>query len=261
MKVSGLGDSYDDSVSNRDGKTLVVTPQLEPGAANSLISSASRAIGLDVKALVVLIILGSLAIGSGAFAQLPGGISAPSYTSTTTGVGTTSKSGSGAQPSGTPDQESKTAEEDETLYRGRTDEMENSLLRDDGMLHFKTRPKEKTQKVDSLKSLQSSGTDPKFQGQFATSGVNSIDKIGGKPADVGESQKEKLSLSVAGQQQTESAPQPAEAPSDTRFVRRHATFSPPPEEKSDKAEADSTPSPTPSPSASPAAKKSGASKE
>ena len=259
MKASGPGNC----VSNRDGDILVVATRLEPGAANSLISSASRAIGLGVKALVVLTVLGSLAIGSSTLAQSPGGVSQPSYATKTTGVGTTSKSASGgsAEPAGTPDEESKTAEEDDTLYHGRTDEMETGLLRDDGMLHFKTHPKEKTQKVDSLKSLQSSGTDPKFQGQFATSGVNSIDKIAGKPAETGESQKAKLNLSASGQQQTESAPQPAEVPSDTRFVRRHATFSPPPEEKSEKTEADSTPSPTPSPSASPAAKKSGASKE
>jgi len=216
-----------------------------------------------VKAFVVLTVLScSAAIAPGAFAQLPG-VSQPGYATKTTGIGTNSKSASGgsAEPAATPDQESKTAEEDDTLYHGRTDEMDNTLLRDEGMLHFKTRPKEKTQKVDSLKSLQSSRTDPKFQGQFATSGVNSIDKIASKPGEPGESQKEKLNLGVAGQPQPENAPQPAETPSDTRFVRRHATFSPPPEGKSDKAEADSTPSPTPSPSASPGAKKSRDSKE
>jgi len=227
-----------------------------------LISIESRAIGCVVKFFVVLTVLGcSAAIAPGAFAQLP--VSQPGYATKSTGIGTTSKSAAGgsAEAAATPDEESKTAEEDDTLYHGKTDEMDNTLMRDDGMLHFKTRPKEKTQKLDSLKSLQSSGTDPKFQGQFATSGVSSIDKIGGKPAEGGESQKAKLNLSVAGQQQSENAPQPAETPTDTRFFRRHATFSPPPEEKSEKAEADSTPSPTPTPSASPAAKKDKGSKE
>src|SRR5262249_47752951 len=156
-------------------------------------------------------------IAPGAFAQLP--VSQPGYATKSTGIGTTSKSSSGssAEAAATPDEESKTAEEDDTLYHGRTDELDNTLMRDDGMLHFKTRPKEKIQKVDSLKSLQSSGTDQKFQGQFATSGVSSIDKVSSKPAEGEEAKKETLNLNVAGRPQTENAPQPAEAPGDTRF--------------------------------------------
>jgi len=196
-----------------------------------------------MKVALALVVLGvSIGLTSKVFAQnqLP---AQPSYATQSTGIGTTSKSASGAAPAATPEQENNTAEEDDTLYRGKTSEMENTLMRDDGMLHFKTRPKEKTQQVDSLKNLQSSGTDPKFQSTFATSGTSSIDKVAVKPA---------RHLELPAENGTE----PTETPSDSRFVKRHMTFSPPPEDKSKKAEADSSPSPTPSPSASPGAKKS-----
>lgn len=199
-------------------------------------------------ALAAFILAVGFSLVAIAQSQLPGGISQPEYANQTTGVGTTSKSGGGAAPAGTPDQEANTAEHDDTLYRGRTDEMENNFLRDDGMLHFKTLPKEKTQKVDSLKSLQTSGTDPKFKGELAISGVSSIDKVAPKPV-----QEHEL--------QTENGDEQTEPPSDSRFVRRHLTFSPPPEDQSKKNEAESTPSPTPSPTASPAAKNSEKSKE
>jgi len=193
----------------------------------------------------------SVAITSGSFGQTGNAsdvTNQPGYTTRNTGIGTTSKSASGAaaQPEATPD-ERNSAEHDDSLYRGKTDEMENQLLRDDGMLHFKTHPKEKTQQVDA-KKLQSSGTDRKFQGEFATSGVSSIDRVTSKP-----------------KVKTEAGPaNPAdqiESPSDDRFVRRHMTFNPPTDETSKKAEADSSPTPTPSPSSSPATKQLGDSKK
>src|SRR5438105_15958410 len=82
----------------------------------------------------------------------------------------------GTKPEGTPN-ESKTDESDDTLYRGKTTESENPMLRDEGALHFKTRPKEKVQEVDSLKNLHSSGSDPKFQRSLLNSDVSAIENI------------------------------------------------------------------------------------
>src|SRR5258708_9192271 len=104
----------------------------------------------------------------------------PGYSTTTTGIGTTSKSASVAAPSATPDQESNTDENDDALYRGKTSEVLGDALYGEGPLHFKTRPKERIREVDSLKNLQSTGTDPKVQGSFVTSGVSSIDKVAEK---------------------------------------------------------------------------------
>ncbi len=162
----------------------------------------------------------------------------PGYSTTTTGIGTTSKSASVAAPSATPDQESNTDENDDALYRGKTSEVLGDALYGEGPLHFKTRPKERIREVDSLKNLQSTGTDPKFQGSFVTSGVSSIDKVAEKANPV-----------------EQAAPQ-IEQEGDPRFVRRHLTFAPEPEDKTAKPAADSSPSPTPSPTASPAKKKS-----
>src|SRR2546430_10872885 len=122
----------------------------------------------------------SVAFGQSEHAvALPGGPSANSYTNTPTGIGTTSKSANGVAPSTTPD-ESKTDENDDALYRGRTSEDEVTMLRDEGRLHFKTHPKEKIQQVDSLKNLQSSGSDPKFQGSLLNSDINALAKISEK---------------------------------------------------------------------------------
>jgi len=162
----------------------------------------------------------------------------PGYATTSTGIGTTSKSASGAAPSATPDQESNTAEHDDALYRGKTSELLGDGLYGEGPLHFKSRPKERIQKVDSLKNLQSTGSDPKFQGSFVTSGASSIDKVAEKANPV-----------------EQAAPQ-TEEQGDPRFVRRHLTFAPEPEDKTAKPAADSSPSATPSPTASPAKKKS-----
>ena len=173
-------------------------------------------------------------------------LEAPSYTTATTGLGSTSKNSSGASASSTPNQENNTAEEDDSLYRGKTSDMETTLLRDEGALHFKTRAKERVQNVDSLKSLQSSGTDPKFQGSLATSGVSSIDQIAVKGTAA------ELAQQVAPEAQDQGDP---------RFVRRHLVFKPQEDDKAKKMEADSSPSPTPSPTTSPEAKKSSDSKQ
>ncbi|HEY6070944.1 MAG TPA: hypothetical protein VIU85_06185 [Chthoniobacterales bacterium] len=154
-------------------------------------------------------------------------------------LASTAKNTTGASASATPDQESTTAEHDDSLYRGKTSDSENPMLRDEGALHFKTHPKERVKEVDSLKSLQSSGTDPKFQGSFITSGTSSIDSVAAK----------------AYEPPAASVPQEEKAQGDTRF-KRHMTFAAPEEEKTAKAGADSSPSPSPSPSASPAKKKS-----
>ena len=159
-----------------------------------------------------------------------------------TGLGSTGQNTTGASASATPDPERNTAEHDDTLYRGKTSDSENPQLRDEGALHFKTHPKEKIKEVDSLKDLQTTGTDPKFEGSFITSGTSSIGKVADKtnaPAEAPPAPEEK----------------PQGAASSFSSGRRHMTF-PAPDEKAAKAGADSSPSPAPSPSASPAKKKS-----
>ena len=111
-------------------------------------------------------------------------------------------------------------------------------MRDEGPLHFKTRPKEKIQEVDSLKKLSSSGTDPKFQGSLLHSGLSSIESLG-----------EKANEADAADEV------------DPRFKTKRLTFTPVQSDEPKKAKADSTPSPTPSPTASPTAKDSSKSKE
>ncbi|HEX4638895.1 MAG TPA: hypothetical protein VH170_05355 [Chthoniobacterales bacterium] len=189
---------------------------------------------------VVTILIGCLSLAP---AQSDHAASLPTNNFTNTGIGTTSKTASGASPTpgSTPD-ETETAEEDDSLYRGKTSELAATMMRDEGMLHFKTRPNEKARKVDSLKSLPSSGTDPKFQGELAISGVSSIDKIAAKPAEV------------------QDAGRP-EDPSDPRFRTRQLIFTPQAQEKPKKAEADANTSPSPSASASPKANSSPGSKE
>jgi hypothetical protein len=166
------------------------------------------------------------------------GITPPGTASTTTGIGTTSKSTSGTAPSTTPD-EGPSDENDDTLYHGKTSEsLGGAGLRDEGPLHFKTRPKEKIQEVDSLKNLQSSGSDPKFQGSLLNSSVSSIEKVSEKaketrdPADEG----------------------------DPRFKTKRLVFTPNQDDRPKKAQSDSSPSPTPSPTASPSTKNSGGTK-
>src|SRR5437763_16146601 len=85
----------------------------------------------------------------------------------------------GAKTEGTPS-EKNTDENDDTLYRGKTSESENPMMRDEGRLHFKTRPKEKVHEVESLKNLPSSGSDPKFQSNLLFSGVSPIESVAAK---------------------------------------------------------------------------------
>jgi hypothetical protein len=155
----------------------------------------------------------------------PGTSSNGSYSS---GTGST-----GAAPAGTPN-ESQTDENDDTLYHGSTKDMDTVLLRDEGALHFKTKPKEKVQEVESVKNLPSSGADPKFQANLLHSGLSSIDSLGEKADEAREATDE----------------------GDPRFRTKHLTFKPAKNDQPKKAESDSTPSPTPSPTASPAAKTS-----
>jgi hypothetical protein len=108
------------------------------------------------------------------------------------------------------------------------------MAREEGRLHFKTRPKEKIQEVDSLKHLQSGGSDPKFQSNLLDSGVSSINNIGAK-ADEGSDTKDE---------------------GDPRFKTKRLTFAPDKKDESKQAQSDSSPSPTPSPTASPASKNS-----
>jgi hypothetical protein len=184
----------------------------------------------------------ALAIGmrSDAFAQStppnrgpsPSGITPPATGAYSSETGSASPSSS-ATPS-----ESNTDESDDTLYRGKTSETENPMMRDEGPLHFKTRPKEKIQEVDSLKKLPSSGTDPKFQGSLLHSGLSSIESLG-----------EKANEADAADEV------------DPRFKTKRLTFTPVQSDEPKKAKADSTPSPTPSPTASPTAKEASRSKE
>ena len=160
----------------------------------------------------------------------PGGLALPGTNSSGTGSPSAS---SAATPN-----ENNTDESDDTLYRGKTSESENPMMRDEGPLHFKTRPKEKIQEVDSLKKLSSSETDPKFQGSLLHSGLSSIESLG-----------EKANEADAADEV------------DPRFKTKRLTFTPVQSDEPKKAEADSTPSPTPSPTASPTAKDSSKSKE
>ena len=108
------------------------------------------------------------------------------------------------------------------------------MMRDEGPLHFKTRPKEKVQEVDSLKNLPSSGSDPKFQSNLLNSGISSIADLGGKVNDTGDDADE----------------------GDSRFKKKRLVFTPETNDQPKQAQSDSSPSPTPSPTASPATKDS-----
>lgn len=151
-----------------------------------------------------------------------------------TGAYSNETGSSSATSAATPD-EGKTDENDDTLYRGKTSEAENPMMRDEGPLHFKKRPKEKIQEVDSLKKLPSSGTDPKFQGSLLHSAVADIENVSGKSNE------------------TEDA---ADDEQDPRFKTKRLVFKAEKRDESKQAQADSTPSATPSPTASPAAKNS-----
>src|SRR5437016_3753380 len=179
----------------------------------------------------------ALAIGtmSGAFGQTQSGSGGPSAGGAalpgtgSMGLGTSS----GAKAEATPD-ENNTDEGDDTLYRGKTSESGNPMLRDEGRLHFKTRPKEKIQEVDSLKDLPRSGSDPKFQGSLLNSAVTEIEEVDEKANETRDAEDE----------------------GDPRFKTKRLVFTADKNDRSKQAQSDSTPSPTPSPTASPAAKNS-----
>ncbi|HET9856617.1 MAG TPA: hypothetical protein VFP99_02180, partial [Chthoniobacterales bacterium] len=160
--------------------------------------------------------------------QSTSGIAPPS-----TGAYANETGSSGAPSAATPG-EGKTDESDDTLYRGKTSESENPMMRDEGRLHFKTRPKEKIQEVDSLKKLPSSGTDPKFQGSLLHSAVTDIENVSGKSNETDDAADEE----------------------DPRFKKKRLVFKAEKRDESKQAQADSTPSATPSPTASPAAQNS-----
>jgi len=160
----------------------------------------------------------------------PGGLALPGTNSSGTGSPSAS---SAATPN-----ENNTDESDDTLYRGKTSESENPMMRDEGPLHFKTRPKEKIQDVDSLKKLPTSGTDPKFQGSLLHSGLSSIESLG-----------EKANEAEAADEV------------DPRFKTKRLVFTADKKDESKQAQSDSTPTPTPTPTASPTAKDSSKSKE
>jgi hypothetical protein len=185
--------------------------------------------------LAFAIVASSIGIISQGFADPPPG-------TTPTGLGTTSATASGAAPAATPD-ESNTYEGDDTLYRGKTGESENPMLRDEGRLHFKTHSNEKIQEVDSLKNLQRSESDPKFQGSLLNSVVTSIEKVSEKANETREAADE----------------------GDPRFKAKRLNFTPDKNDEPKKAQPDSSPSsspsPTPSPTTSPATKNSGGSKQ
>ena len=128
-------------------------------------------------------------------------------------------------------QENNTAEHDDSLYRGKTTETGNPMLRDEGPLHFKQRPKEKIQKVDSLKDLRTSGADSTFQSSLLHSSVTSIEDVSAKPVEGTKIQDSR----AAG-------------------YKRHQVFAVPDDSAKTgaaEAKADSSPSPSPSASASP----------
>src|SRR6059058_2845798 len=145
------------------------------------------------------------------------GITPPGTGAYSSGTGSSS-----ATSAATPN-ESNTDESDDTLYRGKTSETENPMMRDEGPLHFKTRPKEKVQEVDSLKKLPSSGTDPKFKGSLLHSDLNAIAKISGKANE--------------NREETDQ--------SDPRFKTTRLTFTPAKSDEPKGAQSDSSPSPTP----------------
>jgi hypothetical protein len=161
------------------------------------------------------------------------------YTTANTGIGSNSKNSSGAAASSTPDETN--VDGDDSIYRGSTRETENQMMRDEGPIHFKPRPREKAQEVDS-KNLHTSGVDPKFQGSLLHSSLTSIndvgDKVSERAADKGD--------------QKPAIPEPR----DPRFRTRQLIFTPQGSDESKNkvnkadASADSSPSPSPSPSAS-----------
>ena len=178
--------------------------------------------------LVAMIVAAALAVSSRSIAQ-DHGVALPGTTADRANVSASNQNAANANA--TPKPGDSTVEGDDTLYRGKTSDMQTTLLRDEGALHFKPRAKEKIQEVDTLKDLQSSGSDSKFQGSLLHNSLTSIEDVGAKPVEGAKAQQS-------------GAPR----------TRRHQVFPVPddsPKTESDQAKADSSPSPSPSASASP----------
>lgn len=171
--------------------------------------------------LISMGVASALGFGSWSIAQ-DHAVALPGTTADRAAVNSGNQSTSGNQ--------NNTAEHDDTLYRGKTTETGNPMLRDEGPLHFKQLPKEKIQKVDSLKDLRTSATDSTFQSSLLHSGVTSIEDVGAKPVE-------------------DAKIQDSRAPG----YKRHQVFPVPDDSVKTGAEAkaDSSPSPSPSASASP----------
>lgn len=157
------------------------------------------------------------------------------YTNTNTGIGTTSKNASGAPQS---DDSKSDVEGDASVYRMKTQDSlaAGTMSRDEGEITMKPRRNEKILEVEATNKLQTSGTDPKFQGSLLHSSVTSIDDVGAKSDVVSEGPEK-------------GGPRPA---------LRHKVFvtetsDEAKKKESTRAEAESTPSATPSPTASPVA--------
>ena len=177
--------------------------------------------------LVSMIVAAALAVSLRSVAQ-DHGVALPGTTADRASVSANNQNATSANATPKPGDSST---EDDTLYRGKTSDMQTTLMRDEGALHFKPRAKEKIHEVDTLKDLQSSGSDPKFQGSLLHNSVTSIEDVGAKPIE-----------------------RPKVPDSGARPTRRHQVFPVPndsPKTESDQAKADSSPSPSPSASASP----------
>lgn len=177
--------------------------------------------------LVSMIVAAALAVSLRSVAQ-DHGVALPGTTADRANVSANNQNATGANATPKPGDSST---EDDTLYRGKTSDMQTTLMRDEGALHFKPRAKEKIHEVDTLKDLQSSGSDPKFQGSLLHNSVTSIEDVGAKP--------------IEGPKVPDSGGRP---------TRRHQVFPVPndsPKTESDQAKAESSPSPSPSASASP----------
>jgi hypothetical protein len=182
-----------------------------------------------MKPLLVSMIVAAvaLAVSSRSIAQ-EHAVALPGTTTDRASVSANNQNATGANA--TP-KSGDSSTEDDTLYRGKTSDMQTTLIRDEGALHFKPRAKERIHEVDTLKDLQTSGSDPKFQGSLLHNGLTSIEDVGAKPVERAETQQS-------------GAPR----------TRRHQVFPVPndsPKAESDQAKADSSPSPSPSATASP----------
>jgi len=183
-----------------------------------------------IAAIVLVFGLSSLLRAqSGPVSGGTGGVTTQPVTSGTSSVYPDRGGATGRNAGDANYEEKATDEKDDTLYRGKTNETGNPMLRDEGPLHFKTRKKEKVQEVNSLNNLQrGSATDKAFEGNLLHSSVTSIEDV------------------VPSKAETATDAKPAEP----RFSDKSLTFV---REKSDgrpEAQTVSSPSPTPSPTAS-----------